>query len=107
MIREAQVSGFDPLGLLYVLVVVLVIFSPMLFARRSSPPADEGPEDHGGRGPRRPWSPPRPPTAGPPLPDADQSRKRLRDHGGLATFTASVRRRALHRPARRSPTRVG
>jgi hypothetical protein len=107
MPNAAHTGGFDWYGVLYLAVVLAVIFMPVLLVRRADPPpADGGSDDDRGGGPRRPPDPPRPPLSGPPLPDADQSRSRLRDHGRLADFASSRVRRSLHRPGRRSRTLV-
>jgi hypothetical protein len=60
----------------------------------SSGPSD-GDGGGGGGGPDRPPEPPATPRGGLPLPDAEQSRVRLRDHD----------RPAFRRPARRRPAR--
>lgn len=70
-------------------------------ARRS-----EGNEDEGwGRGPKRPPEPPAPPRGGIPLPDAVQSRIRLREPGRLSELLPRPQRRPAREPARR-PTRT-
>ena len=75
----------------------MFIVSGMLFGGGDSPPdrpdADDG---GGGGGPRRPHPPETPPSAGPPLPDADQARGRARDH---------TRGRLAPSPTRRGPRR--
>ena len=74
-------GGVDWLGLVYLGIVLAVIFAPVLFARRAKPlDSDPGSDDGPGTGPRRPPDRPSSPVGGLPLPDADQSRTRLRDH---------------------------
>ena len=58
----------------------MFILSGILFGGGDTPPDRPDADDGGGWGPRGPSSPPDPPSAGPPLPDADQSRHRVRDH---------------------------
>jgi hypothetical protein len=93
--------------LVYLVVVLAVMFAPVLFARRPAPPAEEDTDDNGGGGPRR-RSPdsPKPPLAGLPLPDADQSLTRVRDHRREGSG-ARARRRPLPGRHRRTPSRVG
>jgi hypothetical protein len=101
-------SGFDWFGVLYLAVVVAVIFLPVLLVRRvASPPTDGDSDDDRGGGPRKPHDPPRPSLGGPPLADADQSRRRLRDHGRLVGLASRRRRVAVHSPRRRERTAVG
>src|SRR6266568_3106191 len=99
-------GGVDFLGLVYLGIVLAVVFAPVLLARRTSPPAsDPGSDDGPGRGPRRPTDPPNSPRGGVPLPDADQSRTRLRDHVRRVD-RSSVRSRQLAHPPDRPPTRT-
>ena len=74
----------------------MFILSGMLFGGGDTPPDRPDTDDGGGWGPRGPSSPPDPPSAGPPLPDADQSRLRARDH-----------RRGIHDPVADSARRAG
>ena len=82
----------------------MFIVSGMLFGGGDSPPerpdADDG---GGGGGPRRPRPPETPPSAGPPLPDADQARARARDHARGRLAPPPTRRGAPREPA---PKRV-
>ena len=96
----------DLLGLAYLAIVLAVIFAPVLFARRSKPlDSDAGSDDGGGVGPRRPPDRPSSPLGGLPLPDADQSRTRLRDHVRPADRSPVRPREPAHPPGRR-PTRT-
>ncbi len=94
------VGGTNYLGIVYLLLVLLVAFLPVL-VRRSAPPADPpdaGPDD--GPGPPRSPTRPNPPPDGVPLPDASPARARLRDHNRRADgFPARPPRRGL-RPSR-------
>ncbi len=103
MVRVVRTAGFDPLGLIYLGIIFAVIFVPMLFARSpSSPGSDSGSEEDGGHGPRRrPWRPTGP-TGGIPLPNAEQSATRVRDHRGMTLTSGRFRRgRRVHAPERR------
>ena len=66
------------------------------------PPSDEDDDDGGWTDP--PPSPPPRPRGGLPLPDADQSRIRVRDHAGSLNDRGRTRRPA--REPRRSPARI-
>ena len=90
-------------------LVVISMIAAIMLARRmfspgwGSPPGPSDGDDGGGWGPRRPPSPPDPPRGGIPLPDAEQSRQRVRDHD------RPPRRRLRRRPARepdRAPART-
>jgi hypothetical protein len=78
----------------------MFVISGMLFGGSDSPPdrpdADDG--GGGGGGPRRPDGPPDRPSAGPPLPDADQARARARDHTRGRLAPAQTRRGAPREP---------
>ena len=101
---QAAANGFGALAVIMAIAGVMLarrLFSPHW--RRPPGPADSdgGGGGGGGSGPREPTVPPGAPRGGIPLPDADQSRERLRDHDRR-------RRRRLtpRRPARepdRSP----
>jgi len=82
----------------------MFIISGMLFGGGDTPPDRPDSDDGGGWGPRGPSSPPDAPSAGPPLPDADQSRLRARDHRRGFMTPSRTRRGAPERP-RRAPTR--
>src|SRR5271166_2070186 len=102
MPRGVSDSGFDPVGLIYLALILGVMFAPLLFGRRPSPPdSDSDPDGGHGKGPRRPPGPPSGPRGGVPLPDAEQSRIRLRERGRLADGSPGPWRRYVHRPARR------
>jgi hypothetical protein len=105
-IKGQSSGGVDLLGLAYLAIVLAVIFAPVLFARRSKPLySDAGSDDGGGVGPRRPPDRPSSPLGGLPLPDADQSRTRLRDHIRPADRSPVRSREPAHRPDR-PPTRT-
>ena len=85
----------------------LFIIPALLFRGPGDAPAEGNDTDGGGGGgPRRPQTPERPPGTGPPLPDADQARARVRDHirGRLAPSPA---RRGAPRGPVRKPIRPG
>ncbi len=84
----------------------LFVLPGLLFRGGDSPPDRPDGDDGGGGGgpPRRPDVPPGPPGAGPPLPDADQGRARVRDHN-RARRPSPVRRGSPRHPDR-SPARV-
>jgi len=109
MPRQSTVGGFDLLGLIYVALVVAAILLPMMLGRRAKPPdSDEPGSDEGrGRGPRRPHDPP-PPSLPPsvPLPDAEPSRTRMRDHAASGRRARARRARREHPPPERRPDRV-
>src|SRR5262249_46335628 len=65
-------------------------------ARRSEGEGDDG----WGRGPKLPPKPPAPPRGGVPLPDAVQSRIRLRGPGRLSELLPSPARRPAREPVR-------
>jgi len=78
-------GGVDLLGLAYLTIILVVVFAPVIFARRRSQNGpDSGSDDDRGGGsptlPNRPSSP----VGGLPLPDAVQSRTRLRAHGRIS-----------------------
>lgn len=84
------------------LTVPGVMLVPMLLYRRPSGPSDSSDDDGGGGGgpgPPRPAQPPRP-RGGVPLPDAEQARMRIREHGRRLTAGRRARRPARE-PARR------
>src|SRR5215472_7661349 len=99
-------GGVDLLGLAYLAIVLAVIFAPVLFARRSKPlDSDPGSDDGPGLGPRRPPDRPSSPLGGLPLPDADQSRTRLRDHVRPGNRPSVRSREPAHGPDRQ-PTKT-
>ena len=82
----------------------MFIISGLLFGGSDSPPDRPDTDDGGGGGgPRRPRPPETPPSAGPPLPDADQARARTRDHSRGRLAPPRTRRGAPRKPA---PKRV-
>src|SRR5262249_14976556 len=99
-------GGVDLLGLAYLAIVLAVILAPVLFARRAKPhDSDPGSDDGRGKRPRRPPDRPSSPLGGLPLPDADQSRTRLRDHVRRVD-RPPVRSREPAHPPDRPPTRT-
>jgi hypothetical protein len=98
-------------GALHVVALALGVILFMLFLRSDSASSWKPPEDEegggGGGNDRLPSSKPKPrPTGGVPLPDAEPSRTRLRDHSKLR----DARPRPLRRPThphvpRRTPVR--
>jgi hypothetical protein len=85
------------------LVCVAVMMIPALRDNPDSPPwwRDQGPDDDWRRGPGETPKPPGPPRGGIPLPDAEQARVRLRDHGRLADYRPRRERRPTPEPQRR------
>lgn len=81
------------------LIAAIMIARRMFPPGWGSPPGPSDGDDGGGWGPRRPLSPPDPPRGGIPLPDAEQSRQRVRDHDRPA-------RRRLRRGPDRAPART-
>jgi hypothetical protein len=77
----------------------------MLPALRHNPapperrPDGEGDDGGWGRGPKLPPTPPKPPRGGIPLPDAAQSRVRLRDHVKLTEKLTRRGRRPTREPS--------
>jgi hypothetical protein len=85
--------------ILVVACAMTLIFLPLLLYRASgAAPGDS--EDGNDSGPGPPPGPPPPPHGGIPLPDAEQSRARLRDH------TRGERRGRKARRTSRKPERV-
>ena len=98
---QAAANGFGALA------VVMAIAGLMLARRLFSPhwrpppgPSDSDGGGGGGSGPREPPAPRTSPRGGLPLPDAEQSRERIRDHDRPA------RRRLRPRRPAREPSRV-
>jgi hypothetical protein len=69
------------------------------------PPSDEDDGGGGGRGRDRPRPVPKPPRGGIPLPDATQSRLRLRDH--VRPKRSEAPRRRVREPERQPARTVG
>jgi hypothetical protein len=90
-------------GALHVVALLLggVLF--YMFLRSDPTSAWKPPEDDegggGGGNDRRPSRPKPRPTGGVPLPDAEQSSRRLRGHGSLRDGRARPARRPAHPPA--------
>lgn len=101
---KSQSGGVDLAGLLYLAIVLVVMFVPMLLGRRRSPPA--GPDSDSGEGwgggPSQPRIPPDPPRGGGvPLRDAEPARVRLRGHDRLMDRTPARERRPAPEPDRK------
>jgi hypothetical protein len=92
-------AGVHVLGL----ACVAVLMVPALRNSQDSPPwwRDQGSDDDWRRGPKQPPKPPEPPRGGIPLPNAEQARVRLRDHGSLADHHLPRERRAPREPQRK------
>lgn len=90
------IVGLHILGLACAAVLIL----PALRDTPTEPLRPPDSDDGGGQGPRRRPRFPRPPGGGIPLPDADQARVRLRDHGRLADGAAKRERRPAREPER-------
>lgn len=102
---NVPVSGFDVVPVVFLGVVLAVVFLPAILGRpapKPDPPESDG-DDGPGWGPPRPPSRPDPPLSGLPLPEAEQSRLRLRDHERPGRRV--MRRRSVRHPDR-SPPRV-
>jgi hypothetical protein len=99
-----MIAGMHFLGLVGAAVLIL----PALREDPGLPPhhPDQGSDGGGGRGPGRPPLPPEPPRGGIPLPDAEQSRIRLRDHRKLSEQLPRPQRRPAREPDR-TPIRTG
>jgi hypothetical protein len=96
------IAGVHLLGL----GCVAILLIPALKDSPAPHRRQEGESDDGwGRGPKTPPKPPRPPRGGIPLPDADQPRVRLRDHGRLSERMPRRERRQTREPDR-SPVRT-
>ena len=100
-----MIAGMHVLGL----VCAAVLLLPALRGGTDLPPRGDHDSDDGwGHGPRRPPKPFDLPTGGLPLPDAVQSRVRLRDHRRLPDFLPPPERRPAREPGRepsRDPAR--
>jgi hypothetical protein len=96
------------LTLVFLTIPGLVLVPVLLYRSPGSSPDSSDDDGGGGRGPGSPPAPPpRAPRGGVPLPDAEQARTRLREHGRRAWEARRPHRG--HRPARepdRSPVRA-
>jgi hypothetical protein len=77
----------------------ILLVPAVIFRDSGSSPSDGDGGGGGGGPPPRPPLPPAPPRGGIPLPDAEQSSTRLRDHGRPAR-RGLVRRRPAREPGR-------
>jgi hypothetical protein len=93
-----MIAGMHLLGL----VCAAVLIIPALRDSPDFPPRpDPGSDGGGGGGPERPPAPQDPPRGGGiPMPDAEQSRIRLRDHRKLSERLPRRERRPAREPAR-------
>lgn len=96
-----QLSGFNLPGLLALVIILGVVFSPVLLCRRGSDPdQSDGESDDGwGGGPPRRPDPPDMPPGGIPLDDAHPARVRLRGHDRLPDRLPARVRRPAKEPA--------
>jgi hypothetical protein len=92
-----MIVGLHLLGLACAALLII----PALRDTPSRPVRPPDSDDGWGHGPRRPPLSPRPPKGGIPLPDADQARVRLRDHGRLADGVPKRDRRPSREPERK------
>ena len=91
------IAGMHLLGL----VCAVVLLLPALRAKPEFPPRKDQDGDEGwGQGPPRPPKPFDLPNGGLPLPDAIQSRLRLRDHRKLPDLLPQRERRPAREPTR-------
>ncbi|MGZ4203653.1 MAG: hypothetical protein ACXVRH_16515 [Thermoleophilaceae bacterium] len=104
MPQPSDMGGFNLVGLLFLVVVLLLAFGPILLGRGGSSPgqSDSDSDDGGGGGPRRPRTPHDLPGGGLPLSEVTQSRLRLRGPRRLESLRVSRERRRSHEP-RRAP----
>jgi len=105
---KSQFGGEDLAGLLYLVIVLVVLFLPVLLGRRSSPPGrpDSDSEDGWGKGPSQPPRiPPDAPRGGLPLRDAEPARVRLRNRDRHTNRTPARDRRPAREPDR-TPVRT-
>lgn len=98
------VSATLLLTLVFLTIPGLMLVPALLYRRPGGSPdsSDEDGGGGGGPGPPRPARPPRP-RGGVPLPDAEQARTRIREHGRRLTGGRRVRRPArepVRRPVR-------
>ena len=99
MPRGSHIGNFDPLVLVYMLIVfAAALLVPALIERFSSGPSDQDTDegdDRGGGGPRRPTPEPRAPSPGGlPLDESRPARVRLRDSHRLGQRLPARPRRA-------------
>jgi hypothetical protein len=91
-------------GLLNLGIVIVLVLAPLLLYRRGhrpGPPDSDSGEGWGNGGPEPPRTPPDRPAGGIPLPDAEQTRIRLRGIGRLADKLPTRPRRPAREPDRR------
>lgn len=109
MPKGSHIGGYDPLALVYVLIVFAVaLLVPALIARFAGGSSDadgDGGDGGGGGGPRRPPpeppGPPGTPSGGLPLEQSGPARVRLRDGRRLGQRLPAHQRRQVREPARR------
>lgn len=99
-----RVAGTMLLTLAFFTIPGLILVPALLYRRPGSSPDSSDDEGGGGSGPGPGPPPPAPPRGGVPLPDAQQSRLRLRDHGRRVLGVRRARRPA--REPARAPGRI-
>lgn len=106
-----HVGGVNVLGAIYLGLVLLVVFLPLLLRRRGPSPGESDSDSDGGGGggggPRVPPVPPSAPFPGIPLDDAQPALIRLRAPGRLADRASAPTRRPSHPNRRRERTPSG
>lgn len=106
-----QVGGINVLGAVYLGLVLLVMFFPLLLGRRGQAPGESDAESDGGGkgggGPRKPPMPPSPSGPGIPMDEAEPAPVRLRAPGRLADLVRAPTRRPSHPDRRRERTPSG
>ena len=110
MAHAPQIGGVNVAGAVYLALVLLVVFFPLLLRRHGQAPGEsDGGSDSGGGGggPRKPPVPPNPPGPGIPMDDAQPAPVRLRAPGRLADQVPAPTRRPSHPDRRRERTPSG
>ncbi|HTW13022.1 MAG TPA: hypothetical protein VME01_09775 [Solirubrobacteraceae bacterium] len=95
------------LGGAWLVLLLVTLAMPPVFCYRAVPSGGTSDDDDGDGGPGPGQSPPDPPRGGAPLPDADQSRTRRRDHNRSRLRDVTRRRPAVEPGRRQSPSRPG
>ena len=94
------------LTLVFLTIPGLILVPALLYRKPGTSPDSSDDEGGGGRGPEPPPARPPRPRGGVPLPDAQQARMRIREHGRRLTGGHRLRRpaREPHRRPIRAPT---
>lgn len=101
------VLGRPGMAPFFALPALMLVPSLMGYGGPKPPGSDSSSEEGGGGGGgRRRPTPPRGPWGGTPLPDAEQSRVRLRDHGSPRRLARPHRRAPAEHPGRPGRRRV-